>query len=209
MRFIVFAAFLAFSAAGSTAFAATLMPPKTGYSATRVVNTGNNEISGKVYAQNRNERWEMNLQGMRQISILRHDAGQAYLYMPDMNMAMTMGTADARKYGVSEIFSGVEAKETGSDVIDGERTTRYLIPADPKRGMPETTVWLTEDGIPVKAEGEGAQGPFSMVLKDLERGEQDPSLFKLPAGVTPMTVPAGLQGMMQGGGMPALPGMSR
>ena len=43
-----------------------------------------------------------------------------------------------------------------------------------------------------------------MTLKDLERGEQDPSLFRLPAGVAPMEMPAGMPGMMQGG-MPGMP----
>lgn len=209
MRTFLFTAFLAFSVAGGPAQAEILTPPETGYSALRVVNTGSNEISGKVYAQDRNERWEMTLQGVRQVSILQHDRGNAYLYMPDMNMAMKMGTADAKKYGVSEIFSGVEAQETGSDIVDGEETTRYVIAADPERGTPETTVWMTEDGIPVKAEGQGPQGPFSMVLKNLERGEQDPSLFDLPAGVTPMAIPAGLPGMMRGGGMPSMPGMGQ
>lgn len=209
MRIFLVATFLALSVAGSAAHAEVLTPPETGYSALRVVNTGNNEISGKVYAQDRNERWEMTLQGVRQISILQHDRGRAYLYMPSMNMAMKMDTADAKKYGVGEIFSGIEAREAGSDIVNGEETIRYVIPADPQKGTPETTVWMTEDGIPVKAEGEGPQGPFSMVLKDLERGTQDPSLFELPAGVTPMAIPAGLPGMMRGGGMPSIPGMGQ
>lgn len=119
-------------------------------------------------------------------------------------MAMTMNTADAEKYGVSDVFTGIEAEEAGTEIVDGEETTRYRIPPGPENDNTETMVWLTDDGIPVKAEGEGSQGAFSMELKDLERGQQDASLFRLPDGVTPMTMPAGVPGMMQGG-FPAMP----
>lgn len=204
MRVVLFAALFICAATALPAGSAVLMPPETGYSATRIVKTGGNEISGKVYSQGRNERWEMSVQGMRQVSILQHDAGRAFLYMPDMNMAMTMNTADAEKYGVSDVFTGIEAEEAGTEIVDGEETTRYRIPPTPKNGNTETMVWITDDGIPVKAEGEGSQGAFSMVLKDLKRGPQDASLFRLPDGVTPMTMPAGLPGMMQGG-LPAMP----
>jgi len=201
---VLFAALFIFAASTLPARSAVLTPPETGYSATRIVTTGGNEISGKVYSQGRNERWEMTVQGMRHVSILQHDAGRAFLYMPDMNMAMTMNTADAEKYGVSDIFTGIEAEVAGRDVVNGEETTRYRIAPSPKNGNTETMVWLTDDGIPVKAEGQGSQGDFSMELKDLKRGPQDGSLFQLPDGVTPMTMPAGMPGMMQGG-FPAMP----
>lgn len=204
MRIALIAAVFALTITGA-AFAAVLTPPQTGYSATRIVKAGGNEISGKVYAQNQNERWEMTVQGMRQVSILQHDAGRAYLYMPDMNMAMTLNTADAKKYGVSEIFTGIEAEEAGTDIVNGEQTTRYRIPASERNQNTETMVWLTDDGIPVKVEGKGPQGPFSMTLEDLQRGQQDASLFKLPDGVTPMAMPAGLPGMLQSGRMPGMP----
>lgn len=203
MRIVLFTVF-ALSIAGS-AWAAVLTPPQSGYSATRIVNAGGNEISGKVYAQDQNERWEMTVQGMRQISILQHKSGRAYLYMPDMNMAMSVNTADAAKYGVSEIFTGIEAEEAGTDVVNGEQTTRYRIAANEQNRNTETMVWLTDDGIPVKVEGSSPQGPFSMTLEDLKRGPQDASLFKLPDGVTPMTMPAGLPDMIQSGRMPGMP----
>ncbi|PKP78380.1 MAG: hypothetical protein CVT81_04450 [Alphaproteobacteria bacterium HGW-Alphaproteobacteria-3] len=204
MRIVFFAALFAIAASALPARSAVLTPPEIGYSATRIVNTGGNEISGKLYSQDRNERWEMSVQGMRQVSILQHDAGRAFLYMPDMNMAMTMNTADAEKYGVSGIFTGIEAEEAGRDNVNGEGTTRYRIAPNPKNGNTEAMLWITDDGIPVKAEGQGSQGTFSMELKDLKRGPQEASLFRLPDGVTPMTMPAGLPGMMQGR-MPPMP----
>ena len=204
MRFAHFLAVLTAIFIALPAAATTLTPPQTGYSATRIVKAGGTEISGKVYAENGNERWEMTMQGMRQVSILKPAESRLLMYMPDMNMAMEMDAATASKYGIDNIARGVEAKEEGSDIIEGETTTRYRVEPNAENGNADVLVWVTEDGIPVKAEGESGNGPFSMVLKDLERGDQDPSLFELPAGVTPMKMPANMQGMM-GGGFPGMP----
>ncbi len=204
MRIAVFAALFAFFLPVIPAQADTLRPPETGYSATRIVTAGDQEISGKIFSQDQMERWEMTMQGMRQISILRFDEGTGYIYMPDMNMAMKMNIAEAASYGSGTLHSSVEAKEAGTEIIEGEETTRYLVPPSEENGHTETMVWITGDGIPMKIEGSSTEGRFSMTLKDLERGEQDPSLFRLPAGVAPMEMPAGMPGMMQGG-MPGMP----
>ena len=187
------------------AAAATLTPPQTGYSATRIVKAGGTEISGKLYSQQGNERWEMAMQGMRQVSILKAAESRLLMYMPDMNMAMEMDAATASKYGVDNLADGIEATEEGSDIVEGESTTRYRIEPNAENGNASVRVWVTEDGIPVKAEGESDNGPFSMILTDLKRGAQDASLFELPAGVTPMKMPASMQGMMGGGGFPGMP----
>ncbi|MEQ8266320.1 MAG: DUF4412 domain-containing protein [Parvibaculum sp.] len=184
------------------AHAATLTPPDVGYSATRTVNAAGTEISGKLYSENGNERWEMTMQGMRQISILRPDQQKIFMYMPDMNMAMEMGREEAKTYGIEQIPESVEAEAIGEETIDGEQTTKYRVIPTEKMGDVDVTVWLTEDGIPVKAAGESPRGPFTMQLTNLERGTQDAALFELPAGVTPMKMPAGMPAAM--GGFPRM-----
>jgi hypothetical protein len=205
MRFVHLLAVLACVFIALPTAATTLTPPQTGYSATRIVKAGGTEISGKLYSENGNERWEMTMQGMRQVSIVKPEEGRLLMYMPDMNMAMEMDEAAAAKYGFDNIAAGVEATEEGSDIVEGEATTRYRIEPNEENGITDALVWMTDDGIPVKAEGESANGSFSMILKDLKRGDQEASLFELPAGVTPMKMPAGMQGMMSGGGFPGAP----
>lgn len=203
MRALALYGFLAVIAAAQPASAVTLTPPDTGYSATRIVNASGREISGKLYSEDGNERWEMTLQGMRQISILRHGEGRMFMYMPDMNMAMEMGRAEAANYGIDKLLDGVEAEEIGRETVDGETTIKYRVLPGQTAQKGDATIWVTEDGIPVKAEGSGAQGTFSMRLTDLERGAQDPSLFQLPPGVAPMKMPAGMPAI--DGAFPAMP----
>lgn len=203
MRVLILSALVAAIAAAQPASAVTLTPPDTGYSATRIVNASGREISGKLYSEDGNERWEMTMQGMRQISILRHGEGRMFMYMPDMNMAMEMGRAEAANYGVDKLLDGVEAEKIGTETIDGEPTTKYRVLPGQTAQKGDATIWMTEDGIPVKAEGSSAQGTFSMRLTDLERGAQDPSLFQLPPGVAPVKMPAGMPAT--GGAFPGLP----
>jgi hypothetical protein len=177
------------------AHAATLRLPETGYSATRIVQASGMAFSGKVHAQNGKERWETVNQGVRSVSILLPEEGRFLLYMPDMNMAMEMNAESAaQQYGFEPLRDEVEAVEEGSDMIEGENTTRYRVTV-PDGDVSEMRVWLTADGIPLKMTGSSPEGDFTMLLKDLKRGDQDAALFRLPAGVTPMKMPMGMPGM--------------
>lgn len=190
------------------AAAATLSPPTIGYSATRIVNAGGMEMSGKVYSQDGKERWETNMQGMRSVSILLMKEARMYVLMPDMNMAMEMEMDEAfsAQHGFETLHDDIEAKEEGKEVVEGEETTRYRLVEEPGGGVSDVRVWMTSEGIPIKMEGKSPEGDFTMLLKDLKRGDQDASLFRLPSGVTPMKMPAGMPGMMGGGAGP-VPGM--
>lgn len=190
------------------AAAATLTPPTAGYSATRIINAGGMEMSGKVHSEDGKERWETTMQGMRSISILLMNEGRMLVYMPDMNMAMEMSLdeAAASQPGLDALRDGAEATEEGKEIVEGEQTTRYLVAEEPGSGVRDLRVWVTSDGIPLKMEGKSDEGDFMMLLKDLQRGTQDASLFRLPSGVTPMKMPAGMPGMMGGAG--AMPGMA-
>ncbi|MDO8839018.1 MAG: hypothetical protein Q7V31_08805 [Parvibaculum sp.] len=195
MRILTITTVLVAAFASSSAAAATLTPPDTAYSATRVVEAAGMTISGAIYYDHGRERWETSMQGMRQVSILLPDEKKLLMYMPDMNMAMEMGAGDVADYGIGEIYDeGIEAEELGEESVEGERTTKYRIDRDDVAAT--IFVWMTRDGIPMKAEGAGAEGRFSMLLTNLTRGAQDPALFRLPDGVTAMKMPAGMPPMM-------------
>lgn len=173
------------------ASAATLKPPQTAYSAMRVVEVSGMTINGKVYYDHGKERWEMTMQGMRQVSLLLPEQEKMMMYMPDMNIAMEMAAGDIADYGIGEIYDeGIEAEELGKETVEGEATTRYRI--DRPQDGATIFVWITRDGIPIKAEGASAEGKFSMLLTELVRGPQDAALFRLPDGVVTMNMPAGM-----------------
>jgi len=173
------------------ASAATLTPPDTAYSAIRTVEAQGMTMNSKVYYDRGMERWETTMQGVRQVTILLPGEKKMLMYMPDMDMAMEMSMDDVADYGIGEIYDeGIEAEKLGEETVEGERTTKYRIDRDETAAT--VFVWLTRDGIPVKAEGASADGKFSMALSELQRGPQDAALFRLPDGVTAMKMPAGM-----------------
>jgi len=187
----VIAALVISLASAISASAATLQPPQTAYSAMRVVEVSGMTINGKVYYDHGKERWEMTMQGMRQVSLLLPEQEKMMMYMPDMNMAMEMAAGDIADYGIGDIYNeGIEAEVLGKETIEGETTTKYRI--DRPHDSATIFVWMTNDGIPIKAEGASADGKFSMLLTGLARGPQDAALFRLPDGVVTMKMPAGM-----------------
>ncbi len=90
MRFAHLCAVLAVIFIAPPVAATTLTPPQTGYSATRIVKAGGTEISGKVYAEDGNERWEMTMQVMRQVSILKPAESRVLMYLTNMNKATAL-----------------------------------------------------------------------------------------------------------------------
>ena len=126
-----------------------------------------------------------------QVTILLPNEQKMLLYMPEMNMALEMNMDDVADYGIGGIYDeGIEAEKLGEETVEGERTTKYRI--DRAEDAATVFVWLTRDGIPVKAEGASAAGKFSMALSELQRGAQDAALFRLPDGVTATKMPAGM-----------------
>ncbi|MBX3493688.1 MAG: DUF4412 domain-containing protein [Parvibaculum sp.] len=191
MRSTLFTALFTAAASFQPASAATLTPPDTAYSAVRTVEAQGMTMNSKVYYDRGTERWETTMQGVRQVTILLPDEKKMLMYMPDMNMAMEMNMDDVADYGIGEIYDeGIETEKLGEETVEGERTTKYRI--DRAEDAATVFVWLTRDGIPVKAEGASAAGKFSMALSELQRGAQDAALFRLPDGVTATKMPAGM-----------------
>lgn len=202
MRFMRVAFVIPFLVLAFSANAVTLRLPETGYSATRIVNASGTQISGKLYSQDGKERWETMTNGLQNVAILLPRESRLLVYMPHLNMAMEMNPESAAERGLRPMPEEVEAVEEGRETIDGEETTRYrILPED--KNLDDVRAWLTADGIPVKITGRSTQGEFSMQLTNLQRGEQDASLFRLPDGVTPMKMPMGMPGMA--GGIPGMP----
>ncbi|MBX3490193.1 DUF4412 domain-containing protein [Parvibaculum sp.] len=191
MRLILFTALFVAVVSIQPASAATLTPPDTAYSAVRTVEAQGMTMNSKVYYDRGTERWETTMQGVRQVTILLPDEKKMLMYMPDMNMAMEMNMDDVADYGIGEIYDeGIEAEKLGEEAVEGEQTTKYRI--DRAEDAATVFVWLTRDGIPVKAEGASPAGKFAMTLSELQRGAQDAALFRLPDGVTATKMPAGM-----------------
>lgn len=185
--------------AGWPAAADSWPTPEAAYEATRVMDAGGMQMSGRLFHDRGKERWEVAMQGMTQVMILRPDLGKMFMLMPAMNMAMEMPFASGANIPSPERYAGNEPELVGQEVIAGEETTKYKFEGDDGTGPYRVFYWLTDDGITLRTEGSSAQGSFAMYLDGLDRGDQPADLFELPAGVQVMPAdPAMMNQMMQG-----------
>jgi hypothetical protein len=173
--------------------------PEASYSATRVMASGGMSLSGPLYHDHGKERWERAAKGMQQVMILRPDLQKAFMVMPQMNMAIEMGLADAPSVPSPEKYAQGAPVAVGQATIDGETTTEYRSEGQTARGPFVMRFWVTADGIVMKMQGESPEGIFESRLENLRRGPQDPALFELPPGVQAMPVnPAMMRQMAPG-----------
>lgn len=186
----------------SSAAAAGLPVPKVDYTAVRVMESEQGTFSQVVFHSGGKERAEMDMGGMKMVTILRPDRNLVWSLMLDQQMYMEMDVASARARGqASAPPDDVEITEVGADTVDGQPTTKYkLIMKDKSAGG---FVWFTADNIPVKMEflsKEGGQKTrIKMTLQNVKVGALDPRLFEVPAGFEKMPAVGGFNpGMMRG-----------
>ena len=173
--------------------------PEAAYQATRVMDAGSMQMSGRLYHDRGKERWEVAMQGMAQVMILRPDLEKMFMLMPEMNMAMEMPFVFGANMPAPEGYAGNAPEVVGREVIAGEETTKYKFAGDDGTGPYTVFYWLTDDGITLRTEGSSPQGSFAMRLDGLDRGDQPPELFELPAGVQVMPAdPAMMNQMVPG-----------
>ncbi len=184
MRFLAALICLSISFA-STAFAAEWLRPDVAYSATRTMQAGGHTITGPVHYDSGKERFEMTLEGQQQVMIRRERKRLLYMIMPQMGMGMEMKLGGPKAMPGARDYAELQPEEIGRETIAGEATTKYRLAAEGG----EVFIWATDDGIPLRMEGEGPEGSFSMELSDLERGPQPAELFEVPAGIQIMAMP--------------------
>lgn len=175
------------------------LKPDAAYSAVRVMRSGGMEMRGPVHHDHGKERWEVAPQGMRQVMIRRPDQERMLMILPDMNMGMELDLSQAKQVPSAESYAAKQPERLGREEVGGEMTTKYRLVEDGGQGPITMLFWVTDDGIPLRMEGSGAQGNFEMLLSDLKRGAQDAGLFEPPAGLQLMPANPAMLGPMMGG----------
>lgn len=122
------------------------------------------------------------------------------LGMP-MNGVRDMDTGETILWSDHMAGMGMRLPNVTSDKLDGDVTTETKT-----IGGETCTIWrvkfirvcLTEENIPVETTAKG----FTARLKNIERTEQDPALFKVPADLSVMEMPEAMLGeLLQGRGL--------
>ena len=168
-----------------------------GFSADYVMKSGDMTMKGKIYFAG--DKWRTESKGFVPgtpgygkpvITIAREDKSVSWIIMPDQKMYMErkMDVAELKGYLV-KMPGEIERKKVGSQKVSGIMCDKYKVTFKFYEKAPSQIVyqWLSRDNIPVKTVA--ADGSFSSLYKNIKRGKQPASLFKLPAGYKKFEIP--------------------
>lgn len=162
--------------------AAELPPPRASFSADAVVEVGGERIVHKVYHSAGQERQEMEVDGLVQVTILRPDLDSAFVIQPGLEDYLELPIEEAALLPGPELLPEHETEMVGEGREGGEPVTKYRLftPEGEVTGF-ELVISVTEDGIVMRAEGamtfEGEKESVLLIRRDVKRGPQDPALF--------------------------------
>jgi hypothetical protein len=147
------------------------------------------------------------------VMIVRLDTRTVHVVVPHMQTYAERSLDDPMLDGMvmdAGDGSDIRIEELGSEVRNGEETTKYGATGTDANGREIGGVyWQTDEGIIVEASGytvrDGQRVEGRIVLSNVAIGQQDPSLFEPPAGyasgpgtgVGTATAPAAGQGAVQ------------
>jgi hypothetical protein len=169
--------------------AANVLDLKTEYAAASTIQTPKGPQYGYVWRTPTAVRHEMTGDSRGNTVIARLDRKVAWLLVPEQKLAIELGLEN---FGLpAELLTGAGVKQTpeGQETIAGQRTTKVRVERAPNQngnGSFSGYVWTTAQGIIMKIVGSGANqgrtGNVNISFSDVKIGQQDPSLFELPAG---------------------------
>ncbi|MEO3430453.1 DUF4412 domain-containing protein [Pelagibius sp. CAU 1746] len=181
--------FLFFFSAILPAAAADWLQQDAAYSAMRTMRAAGQEVSGPLHHDNGKERFELTVDGQRQVMIRRPDVRRLYMIMPDMGMGMEMSLDAPQAMPSADDYAELKPEKLGEETLNGEAVTKYRIEGNSGGQEGTVLIWVTDDGIPLRMEGRTPEGSFEMVMSDLRRGPQPAGLFEPPAGIQMMAMP--------------------
>src|SRR4051812_12022043 len=173
---------------GGSAGAATLPAPADSYEADVALDVGATHLAGTVRHDRGRELRTIDTNYGRQTFLVRPDRGRAWLLQAGFGIALEV-ELNAPELGVDlNRLYRIEATPRGRETVAGLPVTRYRLAGEVvKNSRFEGDVWATDSGILVKVDGTatdaGRVQPVRMLLANVRRGPQDPSLFEVPANM--------------------------
>ena len=164
--------------------------PDVEYSADAYMETAEGVMEGPIYVGHGMERREFSTNGVKMINITRHDKKVIWSLMPDNNMYMEMQPSDKNNVGDLSGYH-FDRTEVGHEVVNGINTTKNkVIMTGPDGAKMGGFMWVSDQGIVVKMDAiavdKKSKARFKTELKNIKIGNQDPSLFEIPAGYNRM-----------------------
>lgn len=124
------------------------------------------------------------------ITLVDGDKNQAYMYLPDQQMAtkLDLGEVGQGSQDPRESFAEGDLKYVGLETLEGEKCVVYDILDADKKAIGKLWVW-EKHGVPLRMESMENGQKVTMVYKNYEFKNFEDALFQLPAGVEVMDMP--------------------
>ena len=164
------------------ASAETLGDARVGFSAERVLVINGQTYVGRMWHMPGEQRHEQDLPALRPIFILRADSAIGDIILPKLHTVV--------EFALPKELSllgdpGLLRQPVGQETVNGIATTKYDVDEKMPQGRAVGSLWLSQDGIPMKCDARVAtdKGKVSMIrweLRHVKIGTQDPALFEIP-----------------------------
>jgi len=162
------------------------------FTADMVTSEGDVSHTGKFYVENPFYRMDMEEDGRRMFIVVNNETKTTKVFMPSEKMYMEMKSGDMRSLS-NDVFQSLEAQKenyetklVGTETVNGYECEKYEVMID---GSPVSTYWQSpEIEYPIKVIS-GDKQNMIMELKNIEKGDVDDTVFKVPAGFTKMEMP--------------------
>jgi hypothetical protein len=165
-------------------WAATLADAKIGFSADRTLVVDGKTYLGKMWTMPGMERHEQDINGIPSDFILRTDTSIASVVLPQLHTVVQfMLPPELRLFADPQLTR----HPAGHETINGIATTKYEIDQTVPQGHGAGTLWLSADGIPMRAAGTFTKPNDKVItirweLSHVHVGAQPAALFEPPPG---------------------------
>ena len=163
---------------------ATLGDARVGFSADRLLVIDGRSYNGKIWAMPGKERHEQTIQAFRPVFILRADNLFGEAVLPQLHTIVQFAIPpELRMLDIQKL----KKRPAGQETVNGLATTKYAIDETVPEGHAIGTLWLSNDGIPMRLAGSftATKGKISTVrweLSHVKIGPQPAALFEAPQG---------------------------
>ncbi|NIA68753.1 hypothetical protein HBA54_09135 [Pelagibius litoralis] len=181
--------------AGLPALASDVLPaPTASYSADTLVRYAGETLEMKTLNRGPWERQEFILDEQTQVTILRPDRNRAYVMFVESRQLFELPYAEAALLPSIGVLRSRETTKLSDTTLAGEAVGHFQVfqefEGDGAEEEPAVLdLWVTPDGIVMKAEGEilvdGYREPLQLLRKNLQRRDLDPDVFEPSIALDP------------------------
>jgi hypothetical protein len=162
------------------------------FTADMVTTEGDVSKTSKFYVENPFYRMDMEEGGQKMFVVVNNETKTTRVFMPSQKMYMEMKSDDMKSLS-NDVFQSLEAQKqkyetklVGEETVNGYECEKYQVMMD---GSPVSTYWQSSEiEYPIKVIS-GEKQNMIMELKNIEKGDVDDAMFKIPAGFTKMEMP--------------------